>query len=81
MNRWRLATPKRERFGLAHAREPVMQLCSNAVSAASALPPNLLQRLGQQLAATTLRLLLVRKLADGEIYLLLAGTWSTEGYT
>ena len=25
--------------------------------------------------------ILVRKLANGEIYLLLAGTWSAEGYT
>jgi hypothetical protein len=34
-----------------------------------------------QLLATEVSPILVRKLANGEIYLLLAGTWSAEGYT
>src|SRR5918911_1049525 len=48
-----------------------------------ALPSHPLQRLGQRLAAESLCLilLLLRKLADGEVRLLLAGTWSAEGYT
>jgi hypothetical protein len=45
-----------------------------------ALPPLPLKHLGQRLA-TEVTLNLVRKLADGEIYLLLADTWSAEGYT
>jgi hypothetical protein len=80
MDRWRLATPKREKFGLAQAREPVLQLCSNAVSAISALPLLPLQHLGQGLATEVVPIL-ARKLADGEIYLLLAGTRFAESYT
>src|SRR5215204_6983598 len=44
-----------------------------------ALPPHPLQRLGQRLAAKALRLLLLRKLANGEVRLLLAGASFTEG--
>jgi hypothetical protein len=80
MNRWKLAVRKSERFGLAYAREPVMQLHSDSFPTALTLPPDPLQRLGQRLAAETLRLL-PRKLADGEVRLLLAGARSTEGYT
>ena len=36
--------------------------------------------IGQRLATEVLPIL-VRKLADGEVRLLLAGTWSTERYT
>jgi hypothetical protein len=43
------------------------------------LPPHSLQRLGERLTAEAV--LPPRKLADGEIYLLLTGTWSTEGHT
>jgi len=45
-----------------------------------AIPPHSLQYLGQRLATEVPRLL-VRKLADGEVRFLLAGTWSAEGYT
>src|SRR3712207_6692219 len=44
-----------------------------------ALPPHPFQRLGERLAAEALRLL--RKLANSEVCLLLAGAWSTESYT
>src|SRR5919112_5377728 len=50
------------------------------LSVRPALPPLPLQHLGQRLA-TEVSPLLVRKLADGEIYLLLAGTRSAEGHT
>src|SRR5215211_701756 len=45
-----------------------------------ARPPHPLQRLGERLAAEAPRLLL-RKLANGEVCLLLAGARSTESYT
>jgi hypothetical protein len=58
-----------------------MHLCGDAFCTIRALPTHPLQRLGESLAAKAPRLLLVRKLADGEVCLLLAGTWSAEGYT
>jgi hypothetical protein len=59
-----------------------MYLCCDAFPATRRmLPPNPLQHLRQRLAAEAMCLLLVRKLADGEVHLLLAGTWSAEGYT
>ena len=58
-----------------------MHLCGDAFCTIRALPPHPLQRPGESLAAKALRLLLVRKLADGEVCLLLVGTWSAEGYT
>ena len=76
----RLAGTKSERLDLVYAREPLMHLRGDTFPTDRALPPHPLQRLGQRLAAEALRLLLC-KLADGEIYLLLAGTRSTEGYT
>src|SRR5215212_973989 len=81
MNRWRLAVPERKRLGLVYTREPMMHLCCDAFPTTRTLPPHPLQRLGQRLAAKALRLLLLlRKLADGEVYLLLAGAPFTEGY-
>jgi hypothetical protein len=80
MNLWRLALPERERFGLVYARELVRHRSRDAFRTTLTLPPIPLQHLAQRLATEVLRLL-VRKLADGEIYLLLAGTWSTEGHT
>jgi hypothetical protein len=47
---------------------------SDTICTTRALPPLPLQHLGQRLA-TEIPLNLVRKLADGEIYLLLAGTY------
>jgi hypothetical protein len=70
----------RERFGLVHAREPVRHLCGDTIRTTRALLPLPLQHLGQRIAAEVSRLL-VRKLADGEVCLLLSGTWSAEGYT
>src|SRR5829696_2655056 len=62
-----------------------MHLCGDAFPTTRALPPHSLQRLGQllgqRLAAEALRLLLLRKLANGEVCLLLAGARFTEGYT
>src|SRR5215216_1458855 len=58
-----------------------MHLRGDTIPTDRALPPHSLQRLGQRLAAEALRLLLLRKLANGEVCLLLAGAWFTEGYT
>jgi len=80
MNRWRLALPERERFGLLYSREPVRHRRSDAFRTTRALPPLPLQHLGQRLAMEVPPIL-VRKLADGEVRLLLAGTWSAEAYT
>src|SRR5215203_236495 len=80
MNRWRLALLERQRFGFVYAREPMRHRRGDIIRTTRALPPLPLQHLGQRLAAEV-PCLLVRKLADGEIYLLLAGTWSTEGHT
>jgi len=79
-NRWRLALPERERFGLVYRREPVRHRRDDTICTTRALPPLPLQHLGQRLAVEV-PYLLVRKLADGEIYFLLAGTWLTKGYT
>src|SRR5829696_3260668 len=79
-NRWRLAPPKRERYGLLYAQEPVRHRRGDTIRTTPALLPLPLQHLGQRLA-TEVPLILVRKLADGEVRLLLAGTWSTEGHT
>ena len=76
----RLALHKSERLYLVYARVPVMHPCFDPFRTTRALPPHPLQRLGQRLAAEALRLLL-RKLADGEVCLLLAGARFTEGYT
>jgi hypothetical protein len=57
-----------------------MQLRSHGFLYTSALPPHHLQGRGERLAMEVL-LLLVRKLADGEVGLLLAGTGSTKGHT
>ena len=80
MNRWRLDLPERERFGLVYAREPVWHRRGDTIRTTRALLPLPLQHLGQRLATEVLPIL-VRKLADGEIYLLLVGTWYTEGHT
>jgi hypothetical protein len=58
-----------------------MHLCGDAFCTIRALPTHPLQRLGESLAAKAPRFLLVRKLADGEVCFLLAGTRFTEGYT
>src|SRR5215204_7368211 len=79
-NRWRLAPPEHERFGLIYAQEPVRHRRGDTIRTTRALLPLPLQHLGQRLA-TEDPLILVRKLADGEVRLLLAGTWSTEGHT
>src|SRR5829696_866287 len=79
-NRWRLAPPEHERFGLIYAPEPVRHRRGHTIRTTCALLPLPLQHLGQRLA-TEDPLILVRKLADGEVGLLLAGTWSAEGYT
>src|SRR5215211_3735890 len=76
----KLAGTKSERLDLVYAREPLMHLRGDTFPTDRALPPHSLQRLGQRLAAEALRLLL-RKLANGEVRLLLAGTRFTEGYT
>src|SRR5919107_4633162 len=80
MNRWRLALPERERFGLVYAREPARHRRGDTIRTTRALSPLPLQHLVQRLA-TEVPPILLRKLADGEIYLLLVGTWSTEGHT
>src|SRR5215217_3801159 len=77
----RLAGTKSERLDLVYAREPLMHLRGDTIPTDRALPPHSLQRLGQRLAAEALRLLLLRKLANGEVCLLLAGARFTEGYT
>jgi hypothetical protein len=79
MNRWRLALPEREWFGLVYARVPVVNLCCNAFRTTRALPPLPLQHLGQRLA-TEVPPILVRELAYGEVRFLLAGTRSAEGH-
>src|SRR5829696_6152150 len=79
-NRWRLAPPEHERFGLIYAPEPVRHRRGHTIRTTCALPPLPLQHLGQRLA-TEVPPILVRKLANGEVGLLLAGTWSAEGYT
>src|SRR5215208_3389527 len=76
----KLGVRKRDRLGLAGIREPVVQLRCHGSLYTSALPPHHLQGRGQRLA-TEVPLLLVRKLADGEVCLLLAGARSAEGYT
>src|SRR5215210_7200138 len=76
----RLAAPERGRLALVYARELVMHLCGDAIHASRAPPPHLLQRLGERPALEAPRLLLVRKLADGEVRFLLAGARSTECY-
>jgi hypothetical protein len=81
MNRWRLAVPERKRLGLVYTREPMMHLCGDAFPTTRTFLPHPLQRLGQRLAAEALRFLLLRKLADREVCLLLAGASFTEGYT
>src|SRR5215213_6479072 len=80
MNRWRLALPERERFGLIYAREPVRHRRADTIHTTRALLPLPLQHLGQRLDMEVPPIL-VRKLTDGEVRLLLAGTWSAEGYT
>ena len=80
-NRWRLALPERKRFGLVYAREPVRHRRGHTIRTTRALLSLPLQHLSQLLAVEVPRLLLLRKLADGEVRLLLAGTWSAEGYT
>ena len=75
----RLAGTKSERLDLVYARVPLMHLRGDTFPTTRTLPPHPLQRLGQRLAAEALRLLL-RKLADGEVCLLLAGARFTEGY-
>ena len=79
-NRWSLALPERERFGLVYAREPVRHRRGDTIRTTRALPPLPLQHRGQRLAVEVPHLLM-RKLADGEVYLLLAGTCSAERYT
>src|SRR5215207_3135524 len=79
-NRWRLSPPEHERFGLIYAQEPVRHRRGDTIRTTPALLPLPLQHLGQRLA-TEVPLILVRKLADGEVRLLLAGTRSTEGHT
>ena len=56
-----------------------MSPCGDAFRTTRALPPHPLQRLGERLAAEALGLL--RKLANGEVRLLLAGARPTESYT
>ena len=79
-NRWRLALPERKRFGLVYAREPVRHRRGHTIRTTRALLSLPLQHLSQRLAVEVSPIH-VCKLADGEIYLLLAGTWSTEGHT
>src|SRR5829696_7471456 len=57
-----------------------MHLRGDTIPTDRALPPPSLQRLGQRLASKALRPLLLRKLANGEVCLLLAGARFTEGY-
>ena len=80
MNRWRLALLERERSDLVYVRETVRYRRGDTIRTTRALLPLSLQHLGQQ-PATEIPLIFVRKLADGEVRLLLAGTWSAEGYT
>jgi hypothetical protein len=80
LNRWRLAVPERDGLALVYAREPMMHLCGDAFPTTRTLAPHPLQRLGQRLAAEAFRILL-RKLANGEVCLLLAGTRPAEGYS
>jgi hypothetical protein len=57
-----------------------MHPCGDAFCTTRAPPPHPLQRHGERLAAQALRFLL-RKLANGEVCLLLAGARLTESYT
>src|SRR5687767_9589922 len=76
----RLTLHKSDGLYLVYARVPVMHPCFDPFRTTRTLPPHSLQRLGQRLAAEALRLLLLRKLAEGEVCLLLAGASFTEGY-
>src|SRR5215208_3621112 len=58
-----------------------MRPCDGAFRTTRALPPQYLQRLDKQLTARVLRLILMRKLPDGEVCLLLAGARPTESHT
>ena len=73
----RLALHKSERLALVCARVLMMHFCGEALRTTCALPTHPLQRLGKRLAAEALGLLL-RKLADREVCLLLAGARFTE---
>jgi hypothetical protein len=75
-----LAVTKRDGLALVYARVPLMHPCFDPFRTIRTLPTHPLQRLGQRLAAEALRPLL-RKLANGEVCLLLAGARFTEGYT
>ena len=75
----RLAFREDERFGFGYAWEPETRPRGDAFRSTRAPPPQLLKRLDEQFAARALRLIL-RKLADGEVRLLLAGTRLTESY-
>ena len=79
-NRWRLALPERKRFGLVYAREPVRHRRGHTIRTTRALLSLPLQHLSQ-LLAVEVPPILVRKLADGKVRLLLAGTRSAECYT
>ena len=57
-----------------------MHPCGDAFCTTRAPPPHPLQRHGERLAAQALRFLL-RKLANGEVCLVLAGARLTESYT
>src|SRR5919107_1780640 len=61
-------------------RKPLIHLCGDALPTARTLSPYRLQRFSKVLAAQAL-LLALGKLADGEVHLLLAGTWPAEGHT
>jgi hypothetical protein len=76
----KLAVRKRDSLGLADARERVVHLCREGFLTTRVPLPLPLQHLGQRLATEVPRLL-VRKLADGEVRLLLASSRSTESYT
>ena len=76
MNRWRLAVPERKRLGLVYTREPMMHLGGDAFPTTRTRSPHPPQRLTQRPAPEALRLL--RKLADREVCLLLAGARFTE---
>jgi hypothetical protein len=80
MNRWRLVLPERERFGLVYARETVRHRRGDTIRTTRALLSLPLQHLSQRLAVEVPPII-VRKLADGKVRLLLAGTRSAEGYT
>src|SRR5215217_5606135 len=80
-----LAFRERETLGFVYARKILAPRRRKAILALSPYPLQRLakrfaERFAKRLAAETLRLL-PRKLADGEVRLLLAGAGSTEGYT